>query len=491
MVETELKFQVPDAARAALQRAVATPTAQTLRLRARYFDTADRRLAAAGLALRLRQEGRVWVQTLKGGGASLSQRMEHEVRLPVGPASLDLRRHDGTPAGTTLREALGNDHAPLQAVFETDVRRTHRVLRAGGARIELALDIGMVRAGSRRLPVWELEFELLSGPLQALFDLACRWVPRHRLWLDVRTKSERGTLLAQGLGVRPPVGFRPPVLQPEMPVDAALRLMAAAALGQALPNAAALAGGVGAPEHLHQLRVGLRRLRSLLRVFAPDSDPDADADPLARWNEALAPVFRHLGGARDRDVLNSTVLPALAAAGGPDLALPDAVAQPDAGAVLREPATVCLLLELLAYAEGRAPVPAAPGAGDIASHARDRLRRLDRRLKADAARFRDLDVEQQHRLRRQIKRLRYGLDAAQSLWPANAVRRYADGLRPLQDALGLCNDLHVAWTTLPMPDDAAGGFTRGWLTARRAQAFEAAAEALRQWPDRPRTWQGR
>ena len=64
MFETELKFQVPPARREALQRAIATATARTTRLQAVYADTADHRLAANGLALRLRKEGRVWVQTL-------------------------------------------------------------------------------------------------------------------------------------------------------------------------------------------------------------------------------------------------------------------------------------------------------------------------------------------------------------------------------------------------------------------------------------------
>ncbi|MCA3861299.1 MAG: CYTH domain-containing protein, partial [Burkholderia sp.] len=57
-METELKFRIPAAALAGVRRAVATASAQRTPLAAVYFDTADRRLAAAGLALRLRREGR-------------------------------------------------------------------------------------------------------------------------------------------------------------------------------------------------------------------------------------------------------------------------------------------------------------------------------------------------------------------------------------------------------------------------------------------------
>ena len=85
MTEIELKFQVPASRRVALGKAVATATAQRVSLRARYFDTADRRLGLAGLALRVRKEGRRWVQTLKGSGDGIWQRLEHEVVLRVAP----------------------------------------------------------------------------------------------------------------------------------------------------------------------------------------------------------------------------------------------------------------------------------------------------------------------------------------------------------------------------------------------------------------------
>lgn len=477
MVETELKFQVPAASRAALQRAVATPSAQTLRLRAQYFDTPDGRLAAAGVALRLRQEGAGWVQTLKGARAGLAQRLEHEVTLPAGPVALDLRRHDGTPAAAALQEALGADAAALVVVFQTDVRRSRRVLHSGGAVIEAALDIGTIRAAGRRLPLWELELELRRGPIEALYALASRWVQRHGLWLDVRSKAERGVLLARGLDARPPVGARAPALQRGQPMDAALRAMVGAALAQALPNASALAGGVGGPEHLHQLRVGLRRLRSVLQLFGRSGGADPGPDPLQG-------LFRRLGGARDRDVLATTVWPALLAAGGPVPSLPPGTAD-DPGALLREPATVCLLLDLMAFAEG---APHAEDTAPVQDRAAAELLRQHRRLRKAARGFATLDNADRHRLRRRLKRLRYGVEATQPLWPDKACRHYLDGLHPLQDALGLCNDLQVAQALLPTPDDEASRFAQGWLKERQAQAADAAARALQHWPRAPKAW---
>ena len=54
MTEIELKFQVPQQRRAAVARAVATPASSRVAMRAQYFDTAERSLARAGLALRVR-----------------------------------------------------------------------------------------------------------------------------------------------------------------------------------------------------------------------------------------------------------------------------------------------------------------------------------------------------------------------------------------------------------------------------------------------------
>ena len=72
--EIELKFRIPPARLAALRRAVATRSAQVLPLAAVYFDTPDEQLARARVALRLRREGAVWVQTLKAEGGSASSR---------------------------------------------------------------------------------------------------------------------------------------------------------------------------------------------------------------------------------------------------------------------------------------------------------------------------------------------------------------------------------------------------------------------------------
>lgn len=501
MNEVELKFQVPPGQAAALARAVATSTARVIRLQAAYADTADRRLAAAGLALRLRREGRRWVQTLKGRGDGLMARPEHEVPVAGGATlpAFDATRHAGTPVGERLIALLA-DGAPLEVLYRTDIRRTRRTVRSGGATVELAHDRGHLDAAGGRVAVDELEFELLAGPPAALAALAGRWVARHGLWWDVRTKSERGFRLAEGLHEVPAVHAAPSAVAPGHSAAQALAAMLHGALAQVLPNAAEIAGGSGTPAHLHQLRVGLRRLRSVLREAAPWAGEQAEA---ARALErAWAGPFGELGAARDADVLAEGLWPeldaALAAAGLPPLAREAAAPadRPDPGAVLRGAAVQQALLQSLALAlqlaapaatePDAAPAPAPLARADTAALLQPLARRVRRGAKAIAA----AEPEALHTLRKRAKRLRYLLEALAPLLPPRRLKRVLGALKPALNRLGELNDLHTADQTLaadPVPTPSLA-FARGVLAERRRHQLPAAQRALDAVFARPGPW---
>ena len=480
MVETELKFQVPAAASERLQRAVATSTAHSLPLRALYFDTPDRRLARAGLALRLRKEGPQWVQTLKGQGASALDRIEHELRLDLarGTPRLDTSRHAGTPLAQPLANALGDAAGSLAVVFETDVVRTLRCVRHEGALVEVAFDRGVIIKGANRLPICEIEFELKRGPVQGLLGLATRWLQRHRLWLDVRSKAEQGDRLARGTAAGPAVQAMPPKLTQDMSGDAALRCIVGACLAQVLTNAADVAGGVGGPEHLHQLRVGLRRLRCALRVFGSASNA---VDP--HWEPALAALFTELGIARDRDALAESLLPELQRAGAPLAELMPGPDISDPGEALRAAPVNSLLLELIGFAHGAAE-PGDPQTDaeppDFLSLVQRQLRRMRRQLRLDAAGFVAGDDERRHRARKRLKRLRYSLEFVAGLYPGRSLKRCLTRIRAAQEVLGYYNDLVVAERAFraQIEQDPRAWFAVGWLTAQRAQRVPQAAKAL-------------
>ncbi len=217
MQEIELKFQVPADALAGVQadlQALAGADWAPWPLRAAYFDTPDRRLATARMALRVRQEGPDWVQTLKAGGSNTMTRIEDNcpARPPADPHAItaDLALHQGRPAEAALAQVLGWQPAAdphggdcgLVALYRTDITRWRCRMAVGtgtphAGEVELALDLGHILSGPLQLPVRELEIELLNGHPMAVIEAGRQWMMRHGLWLDTQTKSHRGDRLAR------------------------------------------------------------------------------------------------------------------------------------------------------------------------------------------------------------------------------------------------------------------------------------------------------
>ena len=493
MTEIELKFQVPPERRAAVAAAVAgrTGAGRLQRLQAAYHDTAGRDLAGAGVALRLRREGPRWVQTLKASGSDAMTRLEHNVPRPgrsaVAPP-LDLSLHAGTPAGARLAEVLAGAADPLLACqFGTDIRRLSRSVRSHGALVELAFDTGRVQAGAQSQPLCELEIELLRGSPAALLQCARQWVARHGLWLDTRSKAERGDLLARGQPYTPARKAVPVRLAAAMPVAAARQAVLHACAQQVLPNASQVASGQFGDEHLHQLRVGLRRLRAALALF--DGDKAAEPLPLAAASAAL---FRELGAARDQAAigapLRERLTQAIASAGltlsAPNLSQGESA---DPTVALRSAAAQALLLDLL---DATLPVPDAAAEAPLPGLLATRLERWHRQVRRDARAFAQLDEAARHRLRKRVKRLRYALEFAQALYGTKKVARYLRVLAEVQDRLGALHDASVAiaaFRAAPGPD-ASIAFALGWLVARHAELVLQCVPALERFADVDRPW---
>lgn len=476
MPEFELKFHVDDAAFAGVERAVLRAKVRRGRLQAIYFDTAGRALAKAHVALRLRKEGRLWVQTAKARGKGPVARLEHNVALGVHePAAVDPALHAGSAVHEPLQRALAEAHEPLAEIFRTDVRRTTRVVRAAGAEIEIALDRGSVKAAGRTAPISEIEFELLHGRETVLIELARRWREQHGLWLDSVSKAERGHRLAQGRAFGEPATAQPMSFEAEADGGALLAAVVAGCVEQALDNASDIAAGSTDDEHVHQMRVGLRRLRTALRELSPLA---AGVDPA--WQPALAQAFRALGQHRDRAAMAPALQQRMQADGAPALAWPGELPPPHTPAtVVRGGALQDTLLAVLAFVH--APAQEALGPARVRSVIRKRLAALHRKAVAGGRRFAQLPPAEQHRVRKQLKRLRYLAELVRPLFAARQVDAFVRHLKPAQDALGEYQDLVVAqalWRERALHEPAAL-FGVGWLAARRpplAGACQAVCE---------------
>ena len=479
MTELELKFCVPDAALVSLRESLLARGARRVHLRAVYFDTACGALARQRLALRLRLEGRRWVQTLKAAGDGAVHRLEHEVVVRGSSRErplLDPARHDGTEAGTRLVAALQAAGDPqLLEQHATDIWRLHcELLDADGCCVEAALDTGHVLASGRSAPIVEFELEHKGGPVLGLFTLAQACVRHGGLWQSTLTKAERGLRLR--LADDPPraTKARAPQLAGEADGATLMRALLQSALEQVLANASELRPDAGNVEVVHQLRVGLRRLRVLLRELASLA-PGIDA----AWAPVLSKVFSQLGEQRDHLAVAAAVRPLLQAAGAPllDWQAPTA-ADPVLAVRAPEFQATLLAVQALAHAGNEAYATLSPKA--VRELVAARLRKLHRQVLRAGARFEQLPVEEQHRARKQLKRLRYLADFTAPLWPMRTWQRCRRRLGVAQDALGLHQDVAVAAEAfrLQAETDPRAGFAAGWLQAHQAVTARASADAL-------------
>lgn len=402
-----------------------------------YFDTPERDLADAGYSLRIRAVGGERVQTIKASGASaagLFVRPEWECAVDGDTPRLDA-------AGGLLALAIPAEaRARIVPIFSTDVERTIRVVRTADSEIELAIDRGQVRAGTRSAPLCEIELELKAGAPQALFDLARRIDRSVPLRLGVLSKSERGYALAEpwaGGAVK----ATPIALDPDGDVRDGFATIAQACIRQFRLNEAMLIEA-GAPEPLHQARVGLRRLRSAFSLFKPLFEGDDRADHLRAELKWLA---GELGEVRNLDVLvtraQGAVLEQLVAAREHTYA--------KVQIELASARTRLLMIDLIEWlalgAWRNDPADPKTGARSIHAYAGAVLDSQRRRVKRRGRHLAKLDHHDRHEVRIEAKKLRYATEFFASLFAdgKKARRRHKTFLRAmeaLQDVLGELND---------------------------------------------------
>lgn len=507
MVEIELKFQLAQSKKRAVLQRLKRAKAQVIHLQAKYYDTPDQLLAKHGIAIRLRQEGEEWVQTFKAADTSNSkhghlQRIEEEIHLGVceQEPELDLSLYqDSKPVQRILDKVLKSSSEALQLQFKTDVQRYFYVQQLEDTSVEICLDDGEIISGESKTPIFEMEFELKEGSIEQLIVAAKGWVSQYGLWLDVRSKAERGHLLATHQAVSPAPRAKKLSLDADLSSEQVLQHIVGNCLEQLLPNSAAIAAGVANPEHIHQARIAIRRLRSALKHFGKWS-----AHLNLEWQTQLTALFRQLGTTRDVDVITSEVLPKLTDIGAPDLTPTLSTEhEQDTTSLFTQADTVNLLLDLLNFSTASYTVSLEKQSSEKQSSKKSSskkeltqqqdakkhpvktkiaksLERLHHQVIRDADQFSKLDIEARHDMRKRVKQLRYLIEFIGSLYPEKQVKSYLKHLQPVQDRLGEYNDMIIAqeFFQQQLEHNPHFLFALGWSQAQQEHLLIDASHAL-------------
>jgi triphosphatase len=449
--ENEIKFEVSPhdlqklAATRILKRADGRPAKQKY-LVSTYFDTPKQKLRQNGVSLRVRREGKKHLQTVKTSNDAISfRRGEWESKLANDEP--DLRAARGTALQPLISKKLKRD---LKPIFATHVHRTFIPLRPrNGSRVELALDEGHVRAGQKSAPLAEVELELKKGGVTDLFKAArvvAKLVP---VKLALKSKSQQGYDL---IADQSPRCVHAPriVLQHEANLTQAIQAIGSSVLWHLAANEPAVEAGD--PDGIHQMRVGVRRLRATISVFA-ELLHGKQTEQLTR---DLKWLTGKLGPVRDLDVFIQTKVKQLDGVELPIPGLPEllreldyrrALAADSAKDAIATPRYRFLIFNALEWIEnGDWLKKSRQGEQQIKPFAAHLFTRRTREARKKSKHIGRLDPRRRHKLRIAMKKLRYAIYFFESLFEGRSQKPlscYKEFLRSLQDNLGALNDIAV------------------------------------------------
>lgn len=507
MTEIELKFVLDeDGTRRLKSRLKALDleesTARGRNLRSLYYDTEAHSLRKAGIALRLRKDGRRWLQTVKAGATingGLLRSREVETAAPGG--RLDLALIPELDLRAELEEVIAG--AELQVVCETQMKRATSVVTLdSGAKVELAIDAGEIIAGEVKEPFREAELELLEGDVDSLYDLTQVLFPEGGLHLSTMSKSARGYMLAETGKVQSdplPRNAKAVPLSADMTSEIAARDVLRECFEQISANIDVVLF-TDAPEGPHQLRIGLRRLRAAFGMFRPViGHPE-----MVRLGAAAKAIGARVGALRDLDVVITDIIDpeqeehpqeqgfsALRAA----IETRRGVVRKELRDYLRSAEAQSFQIDLARFIETRRWL--APEDFEQTARLAQPIRELSgkalgKRWKSCVKHARGIDhltIDERHELRKELKKLRYTIEFLGPLYPEKKVAIFVKKMKKMQNIFGDLNDLAMAEELLCKSDSpGARNANAQRAVGRVLGARSASAEAA--WSRAKGLWHG-
>src|ERR1700722_3707403 len=400
------------------------------------------------------------------GGSIMTGPLEVELKLELPPSALPQFRK--LPLIRAL-QASAKRSSQVSVYFDGDQQKLRRhglvlrVRRIGDRYIQTI----KATQNSNILTRDEWESEITDGQPDLAQALGQRGDKEHLfgsarllaralpVQLALTSKSERGYRILEGARGAP-MRFATVPLAPDMPTREAFREIGRACLQQIIGNEPAVLKDDA--EGVHQMRIGLRRLRTAISLFAALlEDPQTE-----RIKAGLKWFTAELGPARELDVLIARVVkPVRQRRSGwddiPKLSQQFAGQRTAALAHAREAIASeryrLLKIEIAAWLEtGQWAVPQDDLVRDrgelpIEIFAAEQLSLRRRKLRKRAKSFAELDAGRRHKLRIQAKKLRYATDFFGSLFSGKQASKrrtkFLAALETVQDCLGDLNDIAV------------------------------------------------
>ncbi len=413
-----------------------------------YFDTPENLLQQNGLELRLRKAGKGYRQTIKALPAAPRAFSRTEIESDV---SSDLP--DPGPLSRLLKKAKPQA-CTLQPIFETRFKRWKNTLQSPSNRgaIEACLDVGEVRAQDKKERIRELELELKGGSISDLYGVALNLASKYDLTLLFDGKADRGYRLCTDKEIK---AWKPKKhgLDPDLNiVDAATE-----SLRQAYTHFARNITPVveiGHPDSIHQMRVGIRRLRTIAFVFSQFTALNSSGSPLSE----MRGLFAQLGRIREMDVFMKDVAPETNGLLSEKQwgTIEQAIVRNRDGKMktLRKRLTTSQftseVLQLGHWIEQKKWIDASNANSrtlmelNVKQFAEARLPELYDELISRRRLIRDGEHSEWHRLRIQTKKLRYASEFFSSAFHQTKSKAFIRRLSSWQDRLGRLNDIATA-----------------------------------------------
>ena len=205
-MEIEMKYAVPDKETAdavwndAEVNAISDfSSAESVKMKAVYFDTEDGDLIKNHFSVRIRMEGDRRFATLKWGGSTekngLHQR--NEVNIPVSDDSYFIQ-FDPTiflvcEEGQHLLDVI--DNKPLVNLLEMRFIRRRMRITYKNSIMELSVDNGSIITDNGDIPISEMEIELFSGQQEAIEAIGSILAQKYKLQPKLTSKFSDGLRL--------------------------------------------------------------------------------------------------------------------------------------------------------------------------------------------------------------------------------------------------------------------------------------------------------